>query len=147
MSLGPVEFLAIKFPEERIDREVVDALTALVNSGTIRIIDVLVGRRGDDGEIQVIELADLDPETLSALDPLVDDVMGLISESDVRQMAASMEKGSSVGFLLYENTWATRFRDAVVSARGELLFHERLPQRVVESLLASAAEAEPAGAS
>jgi hypothetical protein len=146
MSLGPVEFLAVKFPEERISREVVDAVAALVGNGTIRIIDVLVARKGDDGEIRVIELADLDPETLRALDPLVDDVMGLISESDVRQMAASMEKGTSVGFLLYENTWATRFRDALVNARAELIFHERLPSAVVESLLASAAEAESANA-
>jgi uncharacterized membrane protein len=142
MSLGPVEFLAIKFPEERISSEVVDALTALVNSGTIRIIDVLVARKGDDGAIRIVELADLDPETLLALDPVVDDVMGLISEADVRQMAASLEKGSSAGFLLYENVWATRFRDAVVNARGELLFHERLPSVVVDSLLASAAEPE-----
>jgi uncharacterized membrane protein len=147
MSLGPVEFLALKFPEERISREVVDALTALVNSGTIRIVDVLVARKTADGEIKVIELSDLEPETLMALDPLVDDIMGLISESDVRQMAATMESGSSVGFLLYENTWATRFRDAVVSARGEIIFHERLPSAVVESLLASAAEAQPANAS
>jgi len=147
MSLGPVEFLAIKFPEERINREVVDALTALVQSGTIRIIDVLVARKGEDGDIKVIELADLDPETLAALDPLVDDVMGLISESDVRQMAGTLEQGSSVGFLLYENTWATTFRDAVVSARGEVLFHDRLPRAVVDKLLAAAAEAEPAPAS
>ncbi len=147
MSLGPVEFLALKFPEERISREVVDALTALVTGGTIRIVDVLVARKSDDGDINVIELSDLDPETLLALDPLVDDVMGLISESDVRQMAASMDKGTSVGFLLYENTWATRFRDAVVSARGEILFHERLPSAVVDSLLASAADPEPASAS
>ncbi|MBV9580196.1 MAG: hypothetical protein JO057_16535 [Chloroflexi bacterium] len=143
MTLGPVEFLAVKFPEERIPREVVDALTALVNAGTIRIIDVLAARRSDAGEIQVIELSDLDPETLSALDPLVDDIMGLISESDVRQMAASLENGSSAGFLLYENTWATRFRDAVLNARGDVLFHERLPRAVVDSLLESAAE--PAG--
>jgi hypothetical protein len=146
MSLGPVEFLAIKFPEERVSREVVDALTALVGSGTIRIIDVLVGRKGDDGETKVIELADLDPETLAALDPLVDDVMGLISESDVRQMAGSLENGSSVGFLLYENVWATRFRDAVVNARGEVLFHERLPRAVVDSLLQAAAEPQAAPA-
>jgi uncharacterized membrane protein len=147
MSLGPVEFLAIKFPEERINREVVDALTALVDNGTIRIVDVLVARKGADGEVKVIELADLDPETLAALDPLVDDVMGLISESDVRQMAGTMESGSSVGFLLYEHTWATRFRDAVVNARGEVLFHERLPRAVVDSLLAAAAEPQPATAS
>ncbi|MBV9325440.1 MAG: hypothetical protein JO352_16835 [Chloroflexi bacterium] len=142
MALGPVEFLALKFPEERIPREVVEELTALVNGGTIRIIDVLVARKSADGDIRVIELSDLDPETLTALDPLVDDIMGLISESDVRQMAASMESGSSAGFLLYENTWATRFRDAVVNTRGEVLFHERLPRSVVDSLLASAAEAQ-----
>jgi uncharacterized membrane protein len=147
MSLGPVEFLAVKFPEERINREVVDALTALVESGTIRIVDVLVGRKTTDGEVKVIELADLDAETLAALDPLVDDVMGLISEADVRQMATSMENGTSAGFLLYENSWATRFRDAVVAARGEVLFHERLPRAVVESLLTSAAEPEAAPAS
>jgi hypothetical protein len=146
MPLGPVEFLAIKFPEERISREVIDALTALVSSGTIRIVDVLAARKSPEGVVSIIELADLDPEIQLALDPFVDDVMGLISDDDVRAWAASMDNGTSAGFLLYENIWATRFRDAVVAAQGEVLFHERLPRAVVDSLLAWAEEPEPAHA-
>jgi hypothetical protein len=40
--------------------------------------------------------------------------------------------------LLFENTWATRFAEAIRSAKGEVLLNERIPRVVVEEVTAAA---------
>jgi uncharacterized membrane protein len=140
MSIGPIEFVAVKFPGNRFSGEIISALNALVDSGTIRIVDLLFATKNEAGEMHVLELADLDSESLAALDPLVEDVLGLFSEEDVHRLATTLDNGSSAGFMLFENVWATRFSEAVANARGEVILHEHLPRAVVEHLLAPVAE-------
>jgi len=36
--------------------------------------------------------------------------------------------------MLFENTWATQFRDAVLQADGQLLLSERIPHSVIEAV-------------
>ena len=62
MSLGPIELLAIKFPGNRFTGEIVSALNALVDSGTIRIVDLLFATKDESGRMKVLELEDLDAE-------------------------------------------------------------------------------------
>ena len=38
--------------------------------------------------------------------------------------------------MLFENTWATRFVDAVSNARGEVVLNERIPRSVIQELTA-----------
>ncbi|MBD2259342.1 hypothetical protein [Pseudanabaena sp. FACHB-2040] len=39
--------------------------------------------------------------------------------------------------MLFENTWATAFRNAVVKANGQLLFNERIPSNVINQVIAA----------
>jgi Family of unknown function (DUF6325) len=137
MALGPVELLVIRLPGNRFRGEIVPALGELVESGTIRIIDFLFVKKDAAGVVTAVELNDVEPETYALLDPLVADVEGLLAEDDVQRFAAVLEPGSSVGMMLFENVWATRFRDAVVRAKGELVLNERVPKAVVDELVAA----------
>jgi hypothetical protein len=93
-----------------------------------------------------VELSDIEPETYALLDPVVGEIEGLLAEEDVRQAAATLGPDSSVGVMLFENVWATRFRDAVLGAEGELVLSERIPHAVIEALVAEqAAAGAPAG--
>jgi len=38
--------------------------------------------------------------------------------------------------MLFENTWAIKFRDAILNAKGELVFNERVPRAVIDELVA-----------
>lgn len=139
MALGPVELLVVKFPGTQLKGEIVPALRELVDSGTIRIVDMVFIRKDANGAVTTTELGDLDDETYAALDPLVAEITGLISEDDELQLADMLENNSSAGLLLFENAWAVRFRDAIASARGEVVLDERIPSTVIEDVSAARA--------
>jgi hypothetical protein len=136
MSLGPVELLVIKFPGNQFSGEIAPALKELVDSGTIRVLDLIFARKDKDGNVVVLELNDLDDNDYAAFDPLVASLSGTLTEDDARQLAATLERNSSAGIMLFENTWATKFRDAVLRANGKLVLNERIPHSVIEQLIA-----------
>jgi Family of unknown function (DUF6325) len=142
MALGPVELLVIKFPGNEFTGEIAPALRELVENGTIRIIDLLFIKKDADGTVTASELMDLAPDLYEVFDPLVSDIEGLLADDDVRALAGALENNSSAGVLLFENVWATRFRDAVLNANGQLVLSERIPRSVIEAV-AAAREAEP----
>jgi hypothetical protein len=144
MALGPVELLAIKFPGNQFRGEIAPALSELVDSGMIRIIDLLFVKKDAEGGVTAVELNDVEPDTYAALDPLVGDLEGLLTEEDIPSFAAMLEPNSSVGVMLIENIWATRFRDAVLRANGELVLSERIPHAVIQELEAAHVAPAPA---
>lgn len=139
MTLGPVELLIVKFPGNRFTGEITRALRALLESGTIRVIDLVFAIKTPEGGTRVLELADLDEENASALDPLVDEVMGLLGAEDVKWVSDRLERGSSAGLILFENVWARHAAEAITQAHGEVVLNERIPRRVVDELEAAAA--------
>ena len=136
MSLGPIEMLVVKFPGNRFSGEIIPALGELVENGTVRIVDLLFAVKGKEGDVTVLEFGDLDPDIFGQWDPLVADVTPMLNEDDARELTASLENNSSAALLLFENTWATRFVDAVSNANGEVVVNERIPRAVVQELTA-----------
>ncbi len=141
MALGPIELLVVKFPGNRFTGEIVPALAELVERGTIRIIDIAFAIKDRDGQLTLLELDELDPDVLGLFDPIVSDVTGLLSEEDERRLASALENNSSAALMLFENTWATRFADAVRNAHGEVVVNERIPRVIIDELLAAQASA------
>jgi hypothetical protein len=136
MAIGPVELLVIKFPGNQFRGEIVPALRELVEQGTIRVIDILFAIKDGDGEVAMVEINDLDDDDFAQFDPIVEDITGLLTKEDIEQLSAALERNSSAAVMLFENTWATRFRDAVVAANGELVISERIPKAVIDEMLA-----------
>jgi len=139
MSIGPVELLVVKFPGNRFTGEVGPALKELVDSGTIRIIDLLFAITDPQGNIAVVELSDLEGAAKGEFDPVVIDQTDLLTHDDARTLAARLGPDSSGAIMLFENTWATKFRDAVLGAGGELVLSERIPKAAVDAMVESAA--------
>jgi uncharacterized protein DUF6325 len=113
MSVGGIELLAVKFPGNRFTGEIIEALDALVDSGTVRVVDLVFVSKSETGEVRALDLPDLDTESLAALEPLVEDTLGLLSADDAERMAAVLQNGSSAGLMLCEKVWSTRFNDAL----------------------------------
>ncbi|MEX0269676.1 DUF6325 family protein [Leptolyngbyaceae cyanobacterium UHCC 1019] len=139
MSLGPVEMLCIKFPSHSIKDEIAAALKALVENQTIRIIDILFIRKSASGEVTMTEIDDMEDVDHSLLDPVIADISGLIAEVDVQAIAQSLDNNSFAALMLFENIWATAFRDAVLKAEGQLLLSERVPNSAIEEAIAAQA--------
>jgi hypothetical protein len=137
MDIGPVEVLAVKFPGNQFRGEIAPALADLVENGTIRVIDFVFVQKDAGGNVTIMELDDLDDDAFSQIDPMISEVSGMISEDDIESISDVLEDNSSAGLMVFENTWATRFRDALERAKGEVLLDERVPERAVEAAIAA----------
>jgi hypothetical protein len=135
MAIGPVEILVVKFPGNQFRGEIVPALRELVEGGTIRVIDILFVNKDENGKVEMADVNDLDDDDFSQFDPIVQDMTGMLTEDDVQYFSAALGPNSSMAMMLFENTWATKFRDAVLNAKGELVLNERIPKQVIDEML------------
>jgi hypothetical protein len=120
-ALGPVGFLVVEFPGNKMTGNGLLALVDLVDSGLIRVLDLEFVMRDADGTIHLIELTDIDGD--GELDLAVFDgaFSGLLDESDQAEAASALEPGSSAAVLIYENRWAIPFVQGVRSSGGEVI--------------------------
>ena len=132
-DIGPVEYLIVSFPGSRFRGEIGPALAELVEAGTIRIIDIAFVTKDDDGETAAAELMELDPDVQEGLERLGVEPTGLFNEEDLAAAAEELDPGSSAALLVWEDVWATKLRDAIVNAGGELWDLERVPGEVVQA--------------
>jgi uncharacterized membrane protein len=140
MSYGPVEYIIIGFPGNQFKGEIVPELVNLVEAGLIRILDLVVISRNEAGDVLVVEV-DEDGDLSIMFAALEGEVGGVIGNEDIQHAAESIEPGSSAALLVWEDTWATPFVQAVRNAGGVLIEGARIPHDLVEeleSLLASA---------
>jgi len=135
MSIGPVEYLIVAFPGNQFKGEIVPALQEQVEAGNIRIIDLAFVMKDADGSVVTAELGDLDSEVFKAFDALSPETMGLLNEEDLAAAGEELDPNSSAALLVWEDVWATKIRDAIVNAGGEVLDLERVPYEVVNAAL------------
>jgi hypothetical protein len=139
MALGPIDFLALEFPGNKFDGSILTSLLELVQAGVIRIIDLVVILKDQNGSVIVRELQELDPDTIRVLDPLEVKVTSMITRNDIDLIAAQLADNSAAGLLLFENLWAIKTKQAMLDADARVLMFERIPHEVVEENLAEMA--------
>jgi hypothetical protein len=139
MALGPIDFLALEFPGNKFKGEIIPDLLELVEAGIIRIIDLVVIAKDQDGSVFVRELNELDPDTIRVFDPLKVEVTSMITRNDVDSIAAVLANNSTAGLLLFENVWALKTKQAMLDAGARVVMFERIPHEVVEENLAEMA--------
>ncbi|MDI2129974.1 DUF6325 family protein [Yinghuangia seranimata] len=139
MQLGPVDCLVVEFPGNNFRGEIAPALAALVNSGTIRILDLTFVRKDADGDVTYFELDDLDPVDVAGFDDVDGTISGLLNRDDIAQVADALAPDSSAALLVWENTWAARITTAIADADGRVAAFERIPADVAEAALLAVA--------
>jgi hypothetical protein len=141
-ELGPVDYLVVEFPAgaSSFTGEMAKELLALVDSGTIRVIDMLILSKNADGSVDAMELSDVDD--LGPLQQLETELAELLAEEDVEHLAAALEPGSTAGVLIWENLWAAPFAAAARRSGGQLIANGRIPiQAIIASIQADEAAA------
>ncbi len=138
MAYGPIEFVVIKFPGNQFSGEIIPAMKELVEGGVVRIIDLLFVIKDEEGTIGVLEMDSLGDAVVALLEPIAQTEDELLSQSDGQFVGGLLEPNSSAAMLLFENTWATGFVQAVQNANGELVLNERIPRAVVDEVIAEA---------
>ena len=139
-ELGPVDYLVVEFPAgaSHFSGETAAELAALVEAGTIRVLDVLILAKDADGSVEAMEIDDLDE--MDELRVIETEIAEILAAEDVEHLAAAIEPGSVAGVVVWENTWAAPFASAARRAGGQLIASGRIPiQAIVASLEADEA--------
>ena len=134
-DVGPIDYLAVEFPQAKVTGAGMAALLDLVQRGIIRILDLRFAVRGQDGSITAVALADLDHDGTLDLAVFEGSQSGLLDNDDLTQAADLLAPGSAVGLLVYENTWAGPFVTAMRNAGAEVMASGRIPAEDVIAAL------------
>jgi len=132
---GPIDYLALEFPQAKITGEGMAALIDLVDRGIIRILDLRFVVRGEGDSFKGVELADLDHDGRLDLAVFEGVQSGLLGADDLAEAARLAAPDSAVGILVYENTWAGPFVTAMHKAGAEVMSSGRIPVDAVIATL------------
>jgi hypothetical protein len=144
-ELGPVDYVVVEFPAgaSNFTGEMAAELRALVDSKTIRVIDVLILTKDADGSVEATELSDVDE--LGELETIEAELAELLAADDVAQLAVAMEPGSTAGVLIWENLWAAPFAAAARRSGGQLIADGRIPLQAIIASIEADEETATAG--
>jgi uncharacterized membrane protein len=148
MTIGPVQMLVVGFEGPDFKGEILEELTRLKDEDIIRLIDLVVVKKDDEGNIETLHKSDLDQDESTEFGAVAGALIGLGAdgeegiEAGARAGAEAMEdgqvfdddqvwyaadaipNGTAAGIALIEHRWAIPLRDAIVRAGGMPLIDE-----------------------
>jgi hypothetical protein len=128
-----VAYLMFVVPDVDAVRSVVPTLVSLVEQATIRIVDMVVLSRDEEGCVATLEL-----EAVEHLAPLCDldiEVGGMLSGHDIDMLSLALDRGTVAVVLVTEDRWATALGEAVRAAGGQIIAGERIEASRVRAVL------------
>ncbi|MGW2779877.1 DUF6325 family protein [Streptomyces populi] len=139
--MGPIDYIVVEFPGNRMTGEGLPILVDLVDRGLIRILDLLFVRKDEDGSVVGMEIADFDGDGALDLAVFEGASSGLLGEDDIEEAGKALEPGNSAGILVYENVWAAPFAAALRRGGAQMVASGRIP---VPAVLAALEETDAA---
>ncbi|MFH9553812.1 DUF6325 family protein [Streptomyces sp. NBC_00377] len=145
VEMGPIDYVVVEFPGNRMTGEGFPLLVDLVDRGLIRILDLMFVRKDADGSVVGLEIADLTGD--GALDWAVFEgaSSGLLGQDDIAEAGAALEPGNAAGILVYENLWAAPFATALRRGGAQLVASGRIPVPAVLAALDETDETDDGG--
>jgi hypothetical protein len=133
MVFGPLEYLVVGCEKYRFTGQILAELRAAQEKGIIRVVDLCVIAKDEQGNVTQRELSDLSGEEATELSPLATNVMSLLSDEDIQQVAADIPNNSAAGLVLFEHTWAIGLKEAIknagaVAITGGFVSHDALEE-------------------
>ncbi|WP_240528750.1 DUF6325 family protein [Streptomyces humi] len=132
-EMGPVDYLVIEFPGNRMTGEAFPLLVDLADRRVVRILDLAFLRKDADGSVTALEVRDLGDDA-AELTVFEGASSGLLDEGDLAEAGNALEPGNSAAVLVYENLWAAPLAGALRRSGAQLVASGRIP---VQALLAS----------
>ncbi len=148
VELGPVDYLVVAFPAGQADFSgaMASELRALMDSNTVRVLDLMLLTKDEDGSVQASELRDADDSEVGQLRAAEADLAVLLAAADVDEIGGVLEPGSTAAVLVWENTWAAPFGSAVRRSGGQLVASGRIPTQAILAAIDADRAAKAEGA-
>jgi len=166
---GPVQMLVVGFTEANFTGEILAELRRLREADTIRLVDMMVVRKDDDGTVTAVRATDLSEGEAQEFGALVGALVGLgaglegddlttaavrgaeelddghvFDDPDVWYLEEAIPDGTTAAVALFEHRWAIPLRDAIVRAGGAVLADEWIHAKDLVAIGAAAAESAKA---
>jgi hypothetical protein len=137
--MGPVSYTVVAFPGNQFNGDIAPEVARLVESGIVRILDLVFVGKDDAGDTISLEFDQHDE--LVAFGELDGEVGGLINMEDLDHVAAGLPPGNSALIIVWEDVWARPLAEAVIASGGVVVDSARIPAPLVEAAMAELAEA------
>ncbi len=156
MAMGPVQLLVLGFAEPNFTGKIAAEVDRLRQNEMIRLVDLLIVQKDDEGEITTIQMTDLSVDEAVELGVVAGALIGLgtgdeeavgggailgaeaaedghlIPEDDAWYIADTIPEGSVAAIVLIEHLWAIPLREAILDAGGIALADEWIhPQDLI----------------
>jgi uncharacterized membrane protein len=142
MSFGPVQILVIGFDHPEFKGDIRAELERLRENDVVRLIDLMVVRKDDDGNIERLQQSDLSQEELEDFGAIVGALIGVgadgeegatagailgaaamedghvFDESETWYVDDAIPPGSAAAIALLDHRWAIGLREAIHDAGG-----------------------------
>src|SRR4051794_24380840 len=143
-EMGPVDYVVLEWPGRQPKGEVAPMIIDLVDRGLIRILDVALMVKAEDGSVAALDLGEVNGDSGGVRD-FHGAAPRLLGQEDLEEAAAALEPGTSAAILVWENRWAAPIAVALRKSGGQLVASGRIPiQGIIAALEAAEAEAETA---
>ena len=137
-EIGPVDYLVVEFPGNKMTGEGLPLLVDLHDRGIIRILDLVFVTKDLDGNVSGLAISDFDADGTLDLAVFEGVRSGLIGDDDVEEASAVLEPGNAAGILLYANTWAAPLAAALLRGGAQVVASGRIPAEDLVAALDSA---------
>ena len=142
MTLGPLDYTVIGFAGNNFDGSIAREIGKVVDAGIVRIVDLVFVTKDAVGEVDIVELDNIDDKKFESFAPLLADRMGLLTPEDLGQLAVDLPADTSALIILWENKWAEKIKAAILDANGFLVAHTRIQPEALAELNAELEAAE-----
>ena len=140
--MGPVDYVILGFKGNNFDGSIMSELTKAVDSGIMRVLDLLFIMKDKDGTVAEAEFEDQSDDLKETFgDFRRADDLPLLSDSDVEKIGKQMENDTAAGVLVIEHVWAKGLKQAIKDAGGFLIADGRVHPEAVETAMAELATA------
>jgi uncharacterized protein YuzE len=136
MGVAPVDYIAVAFPGNKFSGAILPEIKKLVDAGTIRVLDLVIITKDEEGNVAAIEASEASPELAASLAALGVEGKNLLGQDDFEDIGEALEPNSTCGLMVWENVWAADFAKSLRDADGILLGQGRIPAAFLEELLA-----------
>jgi hypothetical protein len=134
MAVGPVDVYIIGFPGNKFSGRIAPAIMELVESGTIRVIDLLFLSKDANGVVTRLAAADIDEDGAAYLSIQLT-LPGALGSEDAEEVSDDLPANSSALLIAFENLWTAKIVDALRDADAVMIDSIRIPVDVVEAVL------------
>jgi len=124
--LGPIDYLAIEFPDTHISGGAFELLMQLVQRGIIEVLDLEFVAKSADGTVRKVGLDSIEHDSDVDVTLWLAAESGLLDASDLTTVAADMEPGKVAAIVVYENVWAVPLLTTVERGHARIIGAARI---------------------